>query len=368
MGKTREHIYYLDYLRLFGAVSVVYMHTAAPGLRAGITRGWHFMNLATSLAFTAVPIFFMISGYLLLSDPNTLRPEVLLRRRLPRLVIPLAVWTTATALWNCYEAGWTLSLREQLNDALHAPIVTPLWFMYYLIFVYLLTPLLYGGVHMLDRDGVRYVLGIVAVLSLGAMVRAFLPERLDRYASLEVLARLQSSLSYVFLFLLGYFLGNWKRKVPNLLLAAVAAAAYAVIVLGTWWLSAKNGSYDTSFQDQSAGFEVLLAACLFLLAKQNLNRDALWMRRVAAAPLLMPVYLMHALQLKIFYFHEVHPMRFPQIVGYTLLNLLLCLLISKTAASIKPLCYPLTGMPYQAACRSCNWQYTWHLCHKGNPE
>lgn len=60
------------------------MHTAAGPLRAGINTGWHLLNVCTSLAFTAVPLFFMMSGYLLMTSRKTADISVLLRHRLPR--------------------------------------------------------------------------------------------------------------------------------------------------------------------------------------------------------------------------------------------------------------------------------------------
>ena len=104
MEETKRHFYYIDTLRVISAVGVIFMHTAAAGLRAGVldtapyvTRGWHLMNLLTCFAFTAVPLFFMISGYLLFSDEKTKNVSRLFRRRLPRLVVPLAVWTLLCA-------------------------------------------------------------------------------------------------------------------------------------------------------------------------------------------------------------------------------------------------------------------------------
>ena len=63
MRSERTHIYYFDYLRLLASVCVVYMHIAATPLRNAINTHWHLINLCTSLGFTAVPLFFMMSGY-----------------------------------------------------------------------------------------------------------------------------------------------------------------------------------------------------------------------------------------------------------------------------------------------------------------
>lgn len=86
MLQKRDHIHYFDYLRIIAAISVIYMHVAAIPLRGAVNMQWQMLNVCTSFAFTAVPLFFMISGYLLLSDPKTKDISVLLRRRIPRLI------------------------------------------------------------------------------------------------------------------------------------------------------------------------------------------------------------------------------------------------------------------------------------------
>ena len=58
----RPHVDYFDGLRIFAALCVIFMHTAAGPLRAGVNTDWHLLNVCTSLAFTAVPLFFMMSG------------------------------------------------------------------------------------------------------------------------------------------------------------------------------------------------------------------------------------------------------------------------------------------------------------------
>ena len=62
---------YFDGLRIFAALCVIFMHTAAGPLRAGVNTDWHLLNVCTSLAFTAVPLFFMMSGYLLMTSRKT---------------------------------------------------------------------------------------------------------------------------------------------------------------------------------------------------------------------------------------------------------------------------------------------------------
>ena len=359
-------MYYIDTLRIVSAASVIFMHTAATALRVGVlegapfvTRGWHLLNLVTSFAFTAVPLFFMISGYLLFSDEKTRDISVLFRRRLPRLVVPLAVWTLITAVWQSLTGGeGALGVLARLRDALYGPVITPLWFMYALIVLYLLSPFLYAGLHGLSRGGHKLVLAVIALVSLRSALAALLPDSAGQYLQLYALKSFQALGGNLLLMLLGWYLGNWEKRLPKPLLLAAAVGTWLVIVIGTYVRTRMNGYYDQAFQTQSAGFEVLLAACIFLLAKQGEDRPHRLLRAVPAAQLTLPVYLMHGLVLLMLIHYGVDPQRFPAVIGVTALVLIGCFLLAKTLASVKPLCYITTGLRYDAACGSCNWQWT----------
>ena len=366
MEGSRSHLYYIDVLRLMSAAGVVFMHTAASGLRAGVlaeapfvTRGWHLMNLVTGFAFSAVPLFFMISGYLLLSDERTRDVSLLFRRRLPRLVVPLAFWTLLTVLWQSFSGGEGLSgVLVRLRDALYGPAIIPLWFMYTIITLYLLSPFLYAGLHGLTPGGHRLVLVIIALVSLRAAVAAILPDSLGGYLQFTVLNYLQALGGNLLLMLLGWYLGNWERRLPKPLLLGVVVVTWLVIVLGTYLRTRTHGYYDGAFQNQSAGFEVLLAAGVFLLAKQGEARLSRfrWLRSLAG--LTLPVYLMHGLVLLVTFRCVIDPLRFPAILGVTVLVLVVCWLATKTLASVPYLCYASAGLRFDAASESCNWVFT----------
>lgn len=282
----RPHVDYFDGLRIFAALCVIFMHTAAGPLRAGVNTDWHLLNVCTSLAFTAVPLFFMMSGYLLMTSRKTADISVLLRHRLPRLVVPLAGWTVVAVLWQMFLAH-TLTpgaIWAQLVTALHGPVMVHFWYLYTLIALYALSPILYGAVVLL-----------------------------------------------------------------------------AVISVGTWVRTVRTGEFNQSFQNQSAGFEIVLASCIFLLCKQTCNRPPrAWVKAVTGpvVALSMAIYLMHNIFLSMLFSVGVSVHSFGSTVGVTLLAFAACFVVTKTVATIRPLCYLATGKTYAEACRSCNWVYT----------
>lgn len=362
---SRTHIDYFDYLRFFAALSVIFMHTAAELLRGGMDAQWEALNFCTSLAFTAVPLFLMMSGYLLLSSEKTMDVTVLLKKRLPRLVVPLAAWTVIEAVRSLLAQG-TLTPRALLSSLVRAfndPAAIHFWYMYLLIALYAISPILCGGLRALDRKGHLYVLALIGLVLCQTMASAILPDRFDKFVTFDIISRLRLFSGHLCAFLLGYYLGNWKRKIPNGLLAILAAALLASITLGTRWLSARSGGYATTFQDQSGGFEVALAACIFLLFQQN-AKPARFFKAVPVVPLFLPIYLMHGVLLAAVQSFGVFPHSFWAVIGMTAANFLLCFLAAKTAATIKPICFLVTGMPYASACESCNWVYTYRKVKK----
>ena len=138
----REHIYYFDYLRVMAGLFVIYMHVASSLLRREVTGQWMILNVLTSLSFTAVPLFLMMSGYLSLTSEKTLDTGLLLKKRLPRLVVPLAGWTVVILCWQMLM-GKNFSVTyfyEGLVKALSTPAGVHLWYMYTLIALTLISP------------------------------------------------------------------------------------------------------------------------------------------------------------------------------------------------------------------------------------
>ena len=358
--KGGSHIGYFDYLRLFAAFSVIFMHTAAELLRAQRNVQWELLNVCTALAFTAVPLFLMMSGYLLLSSEKTADVTVLVKKRLPRLIVPLAAWTVIEII-RSLSALESLSLRTFLSALVGSfanPVAVHFWYMYLLIALYAISPILYGGLKSLNRKGHLYILALIGLVLLQTMAAAVLPARLGKLVAFDVIARLRLFSGNICAFLLGYYLGNMKRKVPNGLLAVSAVGLLAVITLGTRFLTLRNGAYTATFLDQSGGFEVVLAACIFLLCKQNLGAKR-GIRAVPVVPLFLPIYLMHGVLLAGMQVKGYFPQDFLDVMKFSVINLVVCFLVTKTAATIKPICYLLTGMPYEKACQSCNWVYTY---------
>ena len=357
MKQERKHVEYFDVLRLIAALSVIYMHVASGVLRDGMGLRWELTNLVVSFCFTAVPIFFMISGYLLLSNERT-RDVGQLRRRLPRILVPLFAWTIVSVCLTMivHRDIRPIAFLDGMRAALQTPAEIPYWYLYTLAAFYVIAPVLAPGLQALDRRGHRFVLAIIALIMAQSALSALFPVFTERWLTVDLLNKLKLFNGNLCVFVLGYYLGRLPKKIPNAVLIAALLAIYAVIAVGTHIRTAAAGSFDETFYSQSGGFEVAQAACVFLLAKQNISKSPRMIRSIV--PLLMGVYLMHSIVLRVFSVFAFEPASFQGTIGITILVFILCCLAIKTVMSIKPLCYLFTGIRYADASQSCSWQHT----------
>ena len=115
--EQRKNIVYLDVLRSCSVYFVIALHTVAPILRSSAAHGsktWWLCNAIDLFARMGVPLFFMISGYLILSDPRTAEALTFYRRRVKRLMLPLFFWNCFYYLWNCILAQKKLVFTDFL--------------------------------------------------------------------------------------------------------------------------------------------------------------------------------------------------------------------------------------------------------------
>ena len=154
--KTSERVVFLDYLRIFACFLVMVVHAsenfygaAGTGELAGpqsflaseADRLW--VSLYDGFSRMSVPLFIIISAYLLAPMKEEQTMWQFYRRRfrriLPPFIIFMVLYSTLPLLWGQIDKG------TALNDLVRIPLNFPslaghLWFMYPLISLYLFIP------------------------------------------------------------------------------------------------------------------------------------------------------------------------------------------------------------------------------------
>lgn len=353
-----------DLLRVLSMAAVVYLHTAADDLQYIIDPSlWHFSNWVASLCTAAVPIFFMLSGALLLGSERTADPAFVLKRRLPKILLPALFWSGLVIAGTWYVQGSEMALYK-LTHLTNTTVLTPYWFLYALVPMYLLSPLLKRMTDSMESVHWKYLLGLWAVLTLGMQSVAYLVPEPWKFLFIENTTLTVSAVGgYLGYFLLGAWLTRLEKFPGRTVLWAVAAVDVLVISLGTWYFTGLGGFYGQQFLDYRGIFTAVLATCLFLLARSYFEKSKGSGRGLTLlAGCSFGVYLSHPFAIKVA--EALVPLG--GITGQLLiwfLALLGSVLGVVLVQSVKPLCYLVTGQKFSAACKESN---LFALFHRGD--
>lgn len=283
---------WIDGVRVFAVLSVVLLHTAAPHVKRFDTPGWAVANFYDGLMQSCVPLFLMISGYLLLERDESLR-EVLVKRVL-RIAIPLAFWSLVFLFWrSAYLENLNFSFYSLYSLAL-SPVYYHLWYLYALTGLYLLLPLL----RLLFRNAGRTHMALY--VSMWVIANSLIPlfEKMTGIHSRIDLGTTTGLAGYLFI---GALLGRMTmdaRRIARGALAFVSGAA--ITVLGTAWLSERAGAFDGTLYSNFSPGVILMSAGTFLLLRHFFLKAppaGAAMRSLAAAS--FGVYLIHPLYLEL---------------------------------------------------------------------
>ncbi|MBQ3812578.1 MAG: acyltransferase family protein [Bacteroidales bacterium] len=167
---TREA--WLDFLRVTACFLVMTVHATEPFylggdgtlVLSGADAFW--VSVFEGLARCCVPLFVMASGYLQL--PLKYPAGEFFRRRFVRVVVPMVIWTLVYAFAYGSPASSLKGLLLNFNYA-----AGHLWFVYMLLGLYLIMPVLSPWLERVSRKELSVYLGIWALTLLIPFVREY---------------------------------------------------------------------------------------------------------------------------------------------------------------------------------------------------
>lgn len=142
MGKRDLNV---DLIRVVAIIMVVAVHVSAPlAVQYGTIAParWWAANIVESLTRPSVPLFIMVSGMLLLAPQKEESFGAFYRRRALRVLVPFLVWAVVYLVWRNLYHGEALTAADAVIEIISGPVYTHFWFIYVLLGLYLVTPIL----------------------------------------------------------------------------------------------------------------------------------------------------------------------------------------------------------------------------------
>lgn len=269
---TQKRKTYIDVLRIMGTLMIMFNHTSTFGfaLYTVRTQGilyWIYLFLAI-LVKVAVPIFFMISGGLLLEREE--KVSAVLTKRFTRFLLVLFI---GSLIHYFYFSNWQinmLSIEDFAKNVYSGGIVTPYWYLYSYLGFLLMLPILRKLAWGLGTKGYVYLIVLYFLMRCLSIVRYVIWRGnvdMSPYFSFFIMG------DNIFFPLLGYFI---EYRLPEIYYEkkyAFRAVLTAVVVIGVCAVLTNLHSKVTGLWDEGSTqtffntFIFIPAGCIYFCVK-----------------------------------------------------------------------------------------------------
>lgn len=251
---------YIEFLRIIACFLVIVNHTNSRIFKElSPSPTWLCSVAAFLLSKTAVPLFLMIMGALLLGREDSPGKSA---RRAGRIAAVLAVFSLLYRAYYAWHYHAQFSLREALRYLPQTEATNALWYLYLYLGLLLMLPLLQRFVRTLDRRYTRYFL-LISLGLLGAV--PFIPDfRLNYYFQAALIG------PYIGLVVLGYYIERFlpvtRRTFWRCFCGFVGLAA-AQLALSLAFYARDGAGFYRSLEDLTLVTTTATAACVYVCVK-----------------------------------------------------------------------------------------------------
>lgn len=257
-------IFYLDFIKSISIFLVILLHSAAPLLyQIGKIDDnlWMIGNIYDSIARASIPLFFIVSGALLLRKEDE-HLIILWKKIFFRFIIPLLLWSFVYMIYKIIVLNENINLIENLLLSVIRREYYHLWFLYTFIGIYIMLPVLRLIVHNLPK---KYILVILFIWFLNVSIFPLLKDVYNLETPLYA-PFLSGYLGYV---LIGYFLNkiliSKRIFLVSLLLILVGIS---ITIMGTSIISHEQHKLNSLFYSYFSFSTILSALGMFIVLKK----------------------------------------------------------------------------------------------------
>jgi surface polysaccharide O-acyltransferase-like enzyme len=288
--KSSERLFYADILRVAAIGAVIVLHVSAIHWYSLPPESltWQILNLYNSLALWGVPIFVMLSGMLHLrkeqGEDDFCAEMKKLGRKILKLVCALVFWGilyNAISLVSGYVSGGIVTvdiktLLAPLTSVVFGPAWYHLWYLYMLIGLYLLTPILRCFIRSAKKEHVGYFLLLFfagTCVNLYNTVNGAFPHVGITFLERDFYPPIPEMISYVGYYVAGYYFNTYGASKKFLIAINVLAVVGLVFMtLGDSLFSVYAGVPHQELAGNMLPNSVLVAFAVFLDGKHFLQR------------------------------------------------------------------------------------------------
>jgi surface polysaccharide O-acyltransferase-like enzyme len=217
---------------------------------------WSVVDVYQSVGLMGVPLFLMLTGALLLQPEKTDTLREFFKKRWARIGLPSLFWFAAYFVWDFLVQGIPFTGSAIVQGLLNGPY-TQMWYLYVLVGLYLLTPIIRIFIAHADQTLVKY---FVILWVLGVAIIPFF----TLFTIFQLNSNVFALTGYIGFFVLGTYLSTVEIRrstLSMLILLGVASTAVSTFVL----TAAVGGAEMYFFQQYFSPTIILASVTVFLL-------------------------------------------------------------------------------------------------------
>ncbi|MBQ6540558.1 MAG: acyltransferase family protein [Oscillospiraceae bacterium] len=306
--RKNNRIYYLDILRVIACLSVVLNHSSAIYVDRGIgSVNFWIAGILDGFVRIGVPMFVMISGALMLDRNYEYTPKKLKKR-----VVKMAVFFVCWSVIYCLIYGIAYPLIIEHRPVDFAGVVDSLiighyhlWFIYLIIGLYLIVPLLRLWVTDENKKYVEYFLLLSFVFAfIIPQIISITGNYTNALDSVNYVMEKNLQLRYVggytSFFILGWYFHNYEIKNKKAVYI-LGIAGLLVTVFGTYILSRTTGRTVKMYDNLSLNVLFQTVAVFVFVKDRFMNAEPPNRAVSSVAKYSLGIYATHALFIALMY-------------------------------------------------------------------
>lgn len=263
-----NRIIYLDKIRCIAIFLVIVIHSASLYWQMFPVESTNWIATATlnSMARPAVALFIMISGAILL-DPDKNYSYEKIFSKIKKLIITFLI---ISLLYTLYNYKNNLIKQSFIKDLFVGEY--HLWYIYMIIGLYLITPLL----REITKSKKHTEYFLVLSISYGFIINFLkdIPYFTNFLTELTNNIGLSFVTGYVGYYVLGYYLNKYKiSRVNTFLIYILGITSFGLTVYLTYHESITINFPSTKFYNNLYPNILFIAAAIFLFVKEHYNKN-----------------------------------------------------------------------------------------------
>lgn len=319
----KKRFFPLDFLRVIALFCIIWCHTNNIEYDSLL-----FEKFKWFLGKCGVPIFFMLSGYLAFPFKGDIKEYILKKSK--RILIPFFIWIVIY-VFVAWDLGFNLFAGDLLNKA-----SAHLWFIYVIVGLYLLVPILSPFLENAVQNILKFYLMIWGITSIYPLLFSITNTTFTEHNIMYTL--------YYFYGFIGFFvLGYYFKRFPNTKLlkipTSIALIILTFLLIGSYFYMFDCHTVEIS--DYKGLPMILYSIAVFALFKNialHIQNGFVIKIMTSLSINSFGIYLVH--MLIVFYIYPIIPVfdSIPDIIVtfyFVLINLLLSYLLVSLMRKIK---------------------------------